>query len=118
MSLGRPFLRFGLQSEHLAPELGRLQLLSHLTAGEPNRCRTRQHRSLDLSPAFLIFKSGLIDEVLAPASTNKRPVPQWQCHVAKAKSSASSPIDMHVNERTVGRSGGLFVWVAWVRPSR
>ena len=71
-----------------------------------------QHRSLDLFPALLIFKLGLIDEVLAPASTNKRPVPEWQCHTAKAKSSASTPTDMHVNERTVGRSGGLFVWVA------
>jgi hypothetical protein len=56
---------------------------------------------------------GLIDEVLAPASTNKRPVPEWQCHTAKAKSSASVPTDMHVNERTVGRSGGLFVWGDW-----
>jgi hypothetical protein len=71
-----------------------------------------QHRSLDLFPALLIFELGLIDEVLAPASTNKRPVPEWQCHTAKAKSSASTPTDMHVNERTVGRSGGLFVWVA------
>ena len=57
-------------------------------------------------------QKGLIDEVLAPASTKKRPVPEWQCHTAKAKSSASNPTDMHVNERTVGRSGGLFVWVA------
>jgi hypothetical protein len=71
-----------------------------------------QHRSLDLFPALLIFKLGLIDEVLAPASTNKRPVPEWQCHTAKAKSSASTRTDMHVNERTVGRSGSLFVWVA------
>ena len=71
-----------------------------------------QHCSLDLFPALLIFKLGLIDEVLAPASTNKRPVPEWQCHTAKAKSSASTRTDMHVNERTVGRSGSLFVWVA------
>jgi hypothetical protein len=75
-----------------------------------------QYRSLDLFPALLIFELGLIDEVLAPASTkastNKRPVPEWQCQTAKAKSSASTPTDMHVNERAVGRSGGLFVWVA------
>src|SRR6266581_3891332 len=72
-----------------------------------------QHRSLDLFPALLIF-----DEVLAPASTNKRPVPERQCHTAKAKSSASTPTDMHVNKRTVGRSGGLFVWVAGMGSTR
>ena len=80
-----------------------------------------QHRSLDLFLALPIFELGLIDEVLAPASTNKRPVPEWQCHTAKAKSSASTPTDMHVNERTVGRSGGLFVWVVGMgetKPSR
>src|ERR1700716_631568 len=69
-----------------------------------------QHRSLDLFPALLIFKSGLIDEVLAPASTNKRPAPEWQCHTAKAKSSASTPTDMHVNERTGRATGGFFCW--------
>jgi hypothetical protein len=28
-----------------------------------------------------------------------------------------NPTDMHVNERTAGRSGGLFVWVAGMRGS-
>jgi len=36
---------------------------------------------------------------------------EWHCHTARAKSSASTPT---VNERTVGRSGGLFVWVAGI----
>jgi hypothetical protein len=85
---------------------------SALSWDKPYRFDLGQHRSLDLFPALLISNLGLIDEVLAPASTNKRPVPEWQCHTAKAKSSASIPTDMHVNERTVGRSGGLFVWVA------
>ena len=56
----------------------------------------------------------MIDKVLAPASTNKRqetiPI-EWHCRTARAKSSASTPA---VNERTVGRSGGLFVWVAGI----
>ena len=73
-----------------------------------------QHGSLDLFPASPISNLGLIDKVLAPASTNKRqetiPI-EWHCHTARAKSSASTPT---VNERTVGRSGGLFVWVAGI----
>ena len=72
-----------------------------------------QHRSLDLFPALFIFKVGLIDEVLAPASTNKRPVPEWQCHTAKAKSSASTRTDMHVNERTVGSIRQSFCLGGW-----
>ncbi len=77
-----------------------------------------QQGSLDLFLASPISNLGLIDKVLAPASTNKRqetiPI-EWQCHTARAKSSASTPT---VNERTVGRSGGLFVWVAASTPER
>ncbi len=53
---------------------------------------------------------GLIDKVLAPASSNKRPAPQWQRPKAKGKVERINP-----NERTVGRSGGLFVWVTFTQ---
>src|ERR1700675_4051418 len=87
------------------PQLTRFHAGRLLWGGEP----LGQHHSLDIFPALLICNLGLIDEVLAPASTNKRPVPEWQCPTAKAKSSASTPTDVHVNERTAGSTGGLFV---------
>src|ERR1700736_584983 len=64
------------------------------------------------------FKVGLIDEVLAPASTNKRPVPEWQCHTAKAKSSASTQLTCVLTKGlSVDPAVFLFGWLAWGRPS-
>lgn len=68
-----------------------------------------QYRSLDGSPAFLIYVR-LFDELSLPASLTRDPVPEWRL-TAKAKSSASTPTDVYANEKAVGRSG---VWVAGI----
>src|SRR3979411_1291525 len=77
-----------------------------------------QHRSLDLFPAFLIFKLGLIDEVLAPASTNKRPVPEWQCHTAKQSRAHQPQLTCMLTEGlSVDPAVFLFGWLVWGRSS-
>lgn len=63
-----------------------------------------QPYSLDLVCGLPIFRLGLIDKVLAPASVKERPVPQWQRQKAKGKVERINPNCQRKDCRSIRRS--------------